>query len=494
MIRKHRGTGGNCPFAPASIFLAGAIFIAILIPERAFAQETGQAGDSVQALRLTPDEAVDLALKHNLSLQSSQVTVGGKKRASDLSWNQFIPSVTAAGSLIRDNEVTTVSGMVPALDLAPFFGGLLPAGQIYGVAPYSVDAPQWHVAGTIQAQLGINLAMFEAMNTLKLDYQSGLISYEKAKSQLERDVRKAYYSMLLLEEQINLLRESYDNADRRVRMAQDNYNAGLAPELTLLQAQVARENMKPAIDQAENGYKLSLASFAIQLGLPYETQFELVPVSDDISFIPLDTADLISKAASGRPDILELKQTILTLKSSRKARVFSLTPSLGLSWNFTDAFIQDPWKDDWGNKDYWNKSGSLTIALSWRLDSLIPWSTGFQAIKSVDDNLRAANIGLAQAVRGTEIEVYNKVLDLERIRTTSEAQSMTVSLAEKSYQLTEQAYGAGLQDLLSVQNAELSLRQARVQALEQDFNYLTGLIDLEYTIGVPFGTLSEGTK
>ena len=71
------------------------------------------------------------------------------------------------------------------------------------------------------------------------------------------------------------------------------------------------------------------------------------------------------------------------------------------------------------------------------------------------------------------------------------ALEQTVNLAQRSYQLTEQAYRAGLQELLQVQNAEQSLRQARVQMHEQQFNYLNGLIDLEYLIGVPFGTLSR---
>jgi outer membrane protein TolC len=64
-------------------------------------------------------------------------------------------------------------------------------------------------------------------------------------------------------------------------------------------------------------------------------------------------------------------------------------------------------------------------------------------------------------------------------------------MAEQAYQLTEEAYRAGLQDLLEVQNADLTLRQARLQMLEQNFNYRMGLIDLEYAIGVPFGTLSS---
>jgi outer membrane protein TolC len=392
-----------------------------------------------------------------------------KKRKSDLSWNQFIPSVTVGGSLSADNKAATVTIPVP---------------------PYTIEASRWHIAGSVQASLTVSAAMFESIRNLRLNYEGGLISYDKARAQLERDIRKAYYQMLLIRENIDLLRESYTAAERQVAMAQANYRAGLVPELTLLQARVAMENLKPSIDQAENGLKLNMASFANDLGLPLDTQFELIPLGEAAVFIPLDTAELIAKAASNRPDIQELQQSIRVLQSARKAQVLSLTPSLTLSWNSTRAFTQNPWKDDWGNKDFWQQSGAFTLSLGLRLHSLIPFSQDFQAIKDLDDNIRSAHIGLAQAIRGTELEIYNTVMSLEHARSTVEALALTVELAERTYRLTEEAYRAGLREVLEVQNAELELRKARIGVLEQNFNYLKGLIDLEYAVGVPFGTLS----
>jgi outer membrane protein TolC len=448
-----------------------------------------------EPLRLTPDEAVERALKNNLSLESARVSSGTRKRASDLSWNQFIPSVTVAGNLLMDNEKTTSSGVAAVaptgmINSLPPIPGLPPGADIYLSVPYSVELSQWHVAGSIQASLTISIAMFENMKRLRLDYEGGLISYEKAKSQLERDVRKAYNGMLLLQENINLLKENFEAAGRRVNMARANYNAGLAPELSYLQAQVAVENMKPMIDQAENGFRLSLAQFAMFLGLPYDTPFELIPAENETVFIPLDVQEMISKAASGKPDIQELKHTILMLQSARKAQAYSLLPFLNLSWGYNPTFMGDPWKDSWGDKDAWkDQGGRLTITLGLRLHSLIPFSPDFQGIKNMDDQIRAANIGLAQLVQGTEIEIYNTILSLEKTRITTEAQTQTVDLAERAYRLTENAYRAGLQDLLQVQNAELELKQAKVSMLEQHFNYLNGLLDLEYAIGVPYGTL-----
>ncbi|MDR2304057.1 MAG: TolC family protein [Treponema sp.] len=473
------------------------VLLPVLLPLGAvFAQEEIQES---AVRRIGVDEAVALALKNNLSLKSRQVEVNTKKRNSDTSWKSFIPGIQAGASLIGDNEKTTSSGiaaiapsgLIAGMPLPPN-AGLPPGTDIYLSAPYSIDLPRWHIAGQIQVSLNISAAMFEAMKTLRLNYQGGLISYDKAKIQLERDVRKSYYQMLLVQEQVELLVESFAAAERQAAVAEANYRAGLAPELTLLQAQVSRENMKPQIDQAENGLKVLYAQFAMNLGLPYDTQFELVSAQEETNYIPLDVAELVRRASTGKPDIKELRHSILTLKSSRKAQLLTLTPGLSLSWNGTSAFIQDPWKDSWfDSSDNWQKGGSFTIALGWKLDSLIPWSTSFQAIKDIDDNITTADLGLDQAIQGTEIEVYNTVLQLEKTRITAETQQKAIDLAEKSFQLTEEAYRAGLQDLLQVQNAELSLRQARVQMLEQEFNYRNGLIDLEYSIGAPFGTLSS---
>jgi outer membrane protein TolC len=449
-----------------------------------------QAQESKPAvMRLNLEESVDLAIKNNLSLETSRTNVATKKRASGTSWNQFIPSVQVGGSLVRDNQKSTVSGMVP-VDISRLLSQ--PQGTLYAVHPYSAESPQWHIAGTIQASLNLNLAMFENMKRLRIDYQGGLLSYEKAKAQLERDIRKAYHNILLIQENIAVLKGNVTNAERQVQMAQANFNAGLVPELTLLQARVARENMRPAIDQAENGLKLSMAQFAMNLGLDYDTVFELAPVTGNINFIPLDVAEMISKAASGKPDIQELRHSMLMLESVRKAQIYSLTPSLTLSWNHTSAFTKDPWKDSWfGGKDNWRKSGSFTLSLGVRLHSLIPFSTDFQAVKNTEDQIKTATIGLAQMVYGTEIEIYNIILSLEKARVSAEALAQTVNLAEQSYSLTERAYQAGLQDYFQVQSAQQSLHQARVQMLEQQFSYLNSLIDLEYSTGVPFGTLSR---
>jgi outer membrane protein TolC len=93
-----------------------------------------------------------------------------------------------------------------------------------------------------------------------------------------------------------------------------------------------------------------------------------------------------------------------------------------------------------------------------------------------------------------ETEVDSLVQKLEKSRRSVGTLALNVSLAERAYRLSEEAYRAGAKDLLDVQNSELELRKARLEVLKEKFNYLTGLLDLEYAIGVPFGTLTRKAK
>jgi outer membrane protein TolC len=353
--------------------------------------------------------------------------------------------------------------------------------------------PQWRLSGSLSATLNLNIATFESMKKTRLDYEAGLISIEKSRLQLERDVRKAYFNMLFLREQINLLDNSLANAQRRVNMAQANYRAGLIPEVSLLQARVAVENLRPQISEAENGHKMAMASFAMYLGLPYDTLFELSEIPGNVEFITLDTVELISRAAANKPELAELKKSLQGLQSTRKSTFFNLyTPTLSLGYTMDPTFGGDPWKDDVFDSSLWSQSsGMFRITLGWRLNGLFPFTQEHQALKSLDDSIRAMNLDLARTVQGTEVEVYNIVLQLEKTRTQAEAQRLTVDLAERTYLLSEQAYRAGIKEFLEVQNDELALRQARLNLLQQNYAYLMGLLDLEYAIGVPFGTLGE---
>ena len=345
--------------------------------------------------------------------------------------------------------------------------------------------------------LNFSFALIEGMRSLKLDYGAGSISFEKAKLQMEQGVRKMYNSILLLEANAALLEESLKNVQRQATLAEANYRAGLAPRLSWLQAQVAVENMKPQMNDLENNLKNLRGNFALLLGLSFDTPIELEPVASVTSFIQPDVAEFISRAASGKPDIHELQANIQTLQSQRKAlETQHHTPFFRLGWTVSSMFspAKDPFKDNWFNGDNWNSKGqaggSFSFTVGMNFTPLFSFSKEGQQRQDMDANIQIQNIRLAQMIRETELEIFTKVNSLEKIRTSAAAQQAAVELAELSYRLTEEAYRAGLQDFQALQGSSLALDQARLQLLTQQFNYMNDLIDLEYALGVPFGTLS----
>jgi outer membrane protein TolC len=424
------------------------------------------AGDLV----LDIDRAVELALANNVGLASSRIDTAAKQRKVDTAWNVFIPTVDVSGTMARMNlqPTTTITG----------FG--------------TVELPRWSASGSLSAQLMLNVALFEGMKNLQLDYEAGLITYAQARIKLERDVRKAYYSILLLQENVSLMEENIAAAERRADQAQANYRAGLVPELTLLQARVAAANLKPALEELRNAVTSSLAGFAMNLGLPRGTTISLADAPAPV-FVDLDADELTGSVASGRLEVRSLLKSLELIESARKLTALQLySPSLILGLNFDPTFQGDPLEDSWFMDEGWKqRSGMFRATLSYRLNGLLPVTKEAQGLVELDENREKLRIALAQTIRGMETEVDSIVLRLDKAQRSIDALQLNVQLAERAYFLAEEAYRSGAKDLLDVQNSELELRKARNEVLKEKFNYMTGLLDLEYAMGVPFGTFER---
>ncbi len=437
-------------------------------------------------LLLDMDQAVELALANNVGLASSRIDTAAKQRKVDTAWNVFIPTVDVSGTMARMNVQNTASGIIPVID------SFVPPGEFERVKIFSSELPQWSASGSLSAQLMLNVALFEGMRNLQLDYEAGLITYAQARIKLERDVRKAYYSILLLEESVSLMEGNIAAAERRADQALANYRAGLVPELTLLQARVAAANLKPALEELRNAVTSSLAGFAMNLGLPRGTAIVLAGTPEPV-FVELDADKLTGSVASGRLEVRSLLKSLELIESARKLTVFQLySPSLILGLNFDPSFQGDPFEESWFKDEGWKqRSGMFRATLSYRLNGLLPLTKEAQGLLDLDESREKLRIALAQTIRGMETEVDSIVLRLDKAQRTIDALQLNVELAQRAYSLAEEAYRSGAKDLLDVQNSELELRKARNEVLKEKFNYMTGLLDLEYALGLPFGTFER---
>jgi len=137
---------------------------------------------------LTVNDAVQIALEKNLSLMQNAIDLGTKKRSLDHSWNSLLPTLNASAMI---SHPTSVTGPIE---------------------PESRNV--WTPGFSFSAGLTLSASVIENIKKAKADYQTGLLSYEAARQELELSVRKLFYQMLLLDANRELAVQNFQSAQK----------------------------------------------------------------------------------------------------------------------------------------------------------------------------------------------------------------------------------------------------------------------------------------
>ena len=433
---------------------------------------------SENVMNLTVDQAVDYANQNSKTLKSSAIDLEMKRRANGVKWNQLLPAVNVTGTVSRSNKkVDTTAAMMEALN--PLFTGLgMPAP-----APAEItEADHWMVMGIVGISWNFSFALIDGMRLIKKQYEAGQITWDQTVRQNELQIRKLFYGLLLQQESLNLQKKSLENARLRAEQARVNYRNGLIPELTLLQAQVAYENQRPTIMKNEQALNQQLDLFGFMLGVPTGTKIALEGEINP-SFVDLNPDELISLYAQNHPDILALQKNLEILNLNLSVQnMQAYAPALQLSWGFQPVVsdISSNWVDTYMD------NGAFSATLAWNLTNLLPFSTNRQSARDTKDNIRKLELSLETLIEKTELDIRTKVDALAQSQAAIEASAGNIQLAQRSYDMTLVAYRNGTVELLDVRDAENQLNQAKLGLVNEKFNYLSGLLDLEYTLNTKF--------
>ena len=451
-------------------------------------------GSADEKVVLTVEEAVNHALENNKSLKSSAIDLEIKKRASQYGWNTFLPSAGISATAARTTANSTFNSISQNIitqgRLGALEGGVPLPPQMYDSivknAGYE-DTEKLHWAmmlPSISVQWNFNLAMIDSIRAAKVQYEQGQITWDQAQRDMEVNIRKLFYGILLSKENLDIQREKLENAQKRYNQATINYRNGLVPEMSVLNAQVTYENQKPTVMSTEQSLKQTMDTFAFLLGFPYGTNIEL-DGSIETAYVNVDASDLVEKYLEKNKDIISLKKNIELLKISINAkRLSTFTPSLSVNYSFSPAaYAAGKWADDFADAD----TGSLSFTLVYtNLLDMLPFSANMQSLKDSKQQLKQAEFGLEQLVQNTEIEIHSLVGNLNKCEANITAMGKTVELAKMAYESTLKAYNSGTAELLDVQESENSYEQARMGLSSEKNNYISALLDLETKLNMKF--------
>lgn len=406
---------------------------------------------NTQAMDLTVDEAVEIALEQNLELQSTYIGQRTLEREKNSNWNEFLPNASVSAGLGKN---------------------------------YIADAENpdnWNLSMRFDTSLDLSADTYFQIKDTIMDYQKGLITQEIAVQKLKRDIRKAFYYIILIRENITVNIDMIDTAFQRYERAQVNYELGNIAYVEVLSYQVAWENMKPQLINLENAYETSLWEFKRLLGIDLEENIAIVGEieSNTQSF---NSEDIISEYMYDRLEVQYFSKLVEQIQVKKgMAAAQTMTPVLGLGYSWgTD--MDDPFGNDTNDPEWDDSSGNFNMSLTLPLDGFVPNSQKNLYVKQYKDQLERAELTLENQIRGNAIDIQSVVLLLNKSASTIKTLELNVDLAQENYNLVDSSYTEGILDFLDVQNADDELNKAKLMVIDEKYNYISAIMDLQYII------------
>ena len=443
---------------------------------------TGLLSLHAEPVYLTVDEAVSLGIDNNYTIKMQSLSAAEKERLKKDAWNIFLPDISASATLSRSNTATTSAGtLIQGSNDGMTFSSDEGLYDYLLLAPYEQSIEPWTLSGNISAQFAFSPAMINGVKQAQLDYRNALLDLESSRQTTELSIRKNFYNLLLLEEQIAVLKKNIQTTEERLESMETMYNYGYITEIDLLKTRAGLASMGPSLLNLENGYKQLLMVFLMDLGLDLTRE---VVLKGSVEAVPVtwDAEELIDKYLGQRIDLRQLSVQEQMLQNAEKLSINQNLPSLILGWNYIPYQLDPFTGDSWDVDELSGDNGSLSITFSLPLDNWIPHSGDMNSIQQSRNSLEMFRYQKALAILGAEMEVRSLVMELNTSGQNIRVLEESIELNKKSLDMSREAYEKGELQLLELESAENDLLQAELNLVSEKYNYISSLLNLEEAI------------
>ena len=398
-----------------------------------------------QALSLS--EAVRIALENNPSLKQSQKAVDSAEEDIKIAKGQkgFTVGVSASadadkteGADTSESASARLTGSIPL-----YSGGQLEAN--INAAEYNLDASK-----------------------LDLEQAADDLTYQVATAYVNAFEQKSTWS-------VNL--DTFANLKEHEQLISDLYAAGSKAKIDLLRAQVETSNANQDAIRAQAAYEVALTDLSVLMSLDSaatldDTDLSIIdpnsveysnanPMNSDslvkaysLNNETFDIENYISLAEQNRPDLkadnIRIQRAEELVKSAKSAYRPSVSASASTGLN--------------ARSDRWDPTSNATAGVSanWNIfDSKITKSRVEEAKLEVERLEFALKSDLDSARSDVISACKNLRTALVRLQTTD----LAVKLAEEERFIASERYRAGEGILLDILDAEVALKEARLNHL-----------------------------
>lgn len=333
--------------------------------------------------------------------------------------------------------------------------------------------------GTVSAALPlVNFSLWEQIKSKQNEIDLILEQARASKIDMTKQVKDAYFAVLLAKNSLKVLERSINNAKETLKTTQTSFEQGVVSEYDLIRAKVQVNNLNPTYISAKNGLELAILQLKMILSLPQDQEIVFVENLEDFSdrIISVSAAES-ERAANNNSDIRQLDLNIVSLKHSLRMINSQHLPSLS-------AFGQYSYQtqaDDFKFADYnWVGSAAVGLQLS------IPIFNGRTVVnkaKQLKISLQELELQKEYASDGIELQIQSAINSMKAAQEQLLVNKDAINQAERGYEIAKVRYQTGTGTILELNDSELSMTQANLNYQQSLYDFLTAQTNLEKVLG-----------
>src|ERR1700761_1163998 len=433
-------------FLAAAMLSPALVFAQTPAPPQQQSQRAAQTPPSTQTtqshstVRISLDQAIQMAVEHNHNLKAAQTTIL-QNQAQEITAN------------LRPNPTLTLGEQY-----FPFFQpNSFTWDYLENNAEFDVGLSYLFERGKKRQH------RLQAAQDATAVTRSTVADNERT---LSFNVAQQFYAVQLAESTLDLALQDQNSFQHTVDISQARYKAGDISEADFLKIQLQLLQFQTDVSQAELQKVQALVGLRQFLG--YQTVPEDFDVTGDFEYVPvtLKLEDLQAKALQTRPDFRAAVQGVAAAKSQ-----YELARANGK-------------KDVTGAATYAHTGGFNTLDLSASWD--LPFSDRNQGeiarTNYAINQAQELELAASDQVMTDVLDAYETVSQNDKVMALF--RSGYLDAAQKSKDITEYSYKRGAASLLDYLDAERSFRAAQLSYRQTLAAYLTAVEQLREAVGV----------
>jgi outer membrane protein len=421
-------------------------------------------GAVLSSAPLTLDDAVRIGIEKSRALEIARLDrdmAGQKIRET---WSEVLPQISASSSYTRTLKPSVL---------------LMPPNQSFPTGVLETSSDNAARASIDLRQTLFDWSAFAGIKAASIVRKMSEEAYRGAEANVVADIKIAYFDALISKEQLTLIEQSMARWEQSRKDTRAMFRQGVVADIDTLKAWLSVENLCPELMQAENRVATSMTRLKNVMGIPVESSVRLGgKLEITAASYPADVATAYREAIDSRPELRQLDYQVQAEGEKVNAARAEHFPILSA---FGKLESQTAFNDGTSYSDAkWPASSAVGLQLT------MPLFTGFRISAKVEQarigqlQTRTRYDELKSAIRA-EIEI--RVLNYRESQKRIEVQSKTISVAERSYNISRLRFKEGIGSRLELTDAELQLNKAKTNYFQAVYDNLAATVQLEKALG-----------